>query len=69
MKKYSIKQFAKCSDRSVGTIRNWVRQGFLEKKWRLGKLYFTTEDLAKTRQIKNNLYKRKVKKMNWKKKI
>lgn len=67
MKKISIKKFAVKTGRSVGSVRGWLDKGLLERKWRLGKLYFTEDDLKIAEQIKKEMNNKKNKGMNWKK--
>jgi DNA-binding transcriptional MerR regulator len=62
---YTIEEFAKLIDRTIFTVRFWIKNGYLEKKKFSGSLFFTDEDVKKSEQIKKALKNRKISLMNW----
>lgn len=61
----TIQEFATKVGRSVPTIRNWVRDGLLEKRKFSGSLQFTEKDILVGEEIKKTLTARRVEAMKW----
>lgn len=65
---YTIKQYAVRVDRSVSSVRGWLRKGLLEKRHWGTTLIFNDDDIEMAEDIKKRMIEQKVKGMSWDKK-